>query len=120
MQRLKGMADSVGFDYTAFHHDGFAGSQPALPIFKIDDWQQPLMERQRFCAAAGFMMAEDRLDKIRDHGARHHPRCASIQVGQQGDALFAVERADDALTACCDQRAQLGRGARHFDLEILD
>ena len=90
-----------------------------MPVLEIDGRQQPLVERQRLGAATRLVMAEDRLDQVRDHGAGHRAGRAGIEIGQQGDAFFAVERTDDACATRGDERAEFGRRSRHLDLEIL-
>ncbi|MNS86259.1 hypothetical protein D3C72_1201570 [compost metagenome] len=77
-----------------------------------------LVALRRQLGIAGLPGVQDLADAVREARAGHRAGGARFQVGHQRDGLFAVPGADDGVAAQLDQFAQLGRGLRHFDLEV--
>ena len=51
--RAQRVADMVAFDHAAFHEDGLAGAQAALPVLVVDQRQAALPVLQRRVPVAG-------------------------------------------------------------------
>jgi ribose/xylose/arabinose/galactoside ABC-type transport system permease subunit len=119
MERRDRMTAGVGPDHAALGHRRLGRAEAALAVFVVDRREDARVGRRRPGLVALGPGGEHGLDEVGDHRAGHRPRRARVEVGEERDRLFPVERPLDRVAALGDQRAELRRRLRAFDLEEL-
>src|SRR5207248_11125500 len=95
VQGQQRMAHGIVRDNAALLHQHLRREKPALFVFVVDQRKIPVIERYRLVPLMSRIQIDDQPQDLWNGAARHGAGGAGIQVGDEGDALLAVERALD-------------------------
>ena len=119
MQGRERVSNGVEMDLATINHGCFGGSQPALTVLVVDQWQNTCVLCGGSLSMPGAVVFQHGLDQVRKQGARHLPCGPGVEIGHQGDGLLSVKRANNLVPACSNQSPELVSRPRHLNLKVI-
>ena len=114
------MTNCITFDDTAFLHNGLGRFKAALPVFKVDQRQDPGIGLGGLRRFAGQIVRDHRSNEFRQKCTRHGAGRTGFQIGHQCYRLLPIKGTLDRGTAGGDEVPQLCRRPWNLNLEIAN